>query len=321
MRIKWRYMAIMVVVMLVISSLTAYVAYESVQRNRLGYIGVEVDKEVFTADEDVTFQLVSLTRNARFNITDRWYMDQEDERNRGFDVLRVPDVMDPETFLDDLSSLDYLRSRSTFFPVGRAFFDHFDSRDGSIRIAWNGTVAEEGWNENGSFLRYSPAVSGHYVIVPRSSWSPDMKVSFMINERSMFYYDSLNIDIEPVNHPDDKLTLGLALRAPPGTAGEISCDLNLSLSYFGSPFELSENVLAFHEETGIILSEGQDWVRTLVFNISIPDHGYVPNGEDDFRNRYFSPLVIDVVLTTAVGTYITGLSAIWDGGWEYEYQY
>ncbi len=314
-------MAIIVAVMLVVSSLAAFATYGSVQRNRLGYIGIEVDKEVFTSGEDVTFQLVSLTRNAKFNITDRWYMDHEDERDRGFDVMKVPDVMNPETFLDDLSSLDYLRSHSTFIPIGRAFFDHFDSRDGSLRIAWNGTVAEEDWNEDGWFVRYSPAVSGHYVIVPRISWSSDMKVSFIIDERSMFYYDSLDIGIEPVNHPDDNLTIGLAIRAPPGTTGNISCDLNLSLSYIGSPFESAENVQVHHEETNITLSEGHDWVRTLVFNISIPDHGYVPSGEEDFRNRYFSPLVIEVVLTTAVGTYITGLSAIWDGGWEYEYQY
>lgn len=321
MRIKWRYMAIIVAVMLAISSLTAFVAYESVQGNRLGYIGIEVDKEVFTSEEDVTFRLVSLTLNAKFNITDRWYMDQEDDSNRGFDIVRVSDDVNPETFLDDPSSLDYMRSHPTYIPVGRAFFDYFDSRDGSLLITWNGTAVEENLDGNGSFMRYSPAVSGHYVIIPRISWSSDMKVSFMINERSVFYYDSLTIGLEPRNHPDTNLTLMIALSAPPGVVGDITCDLDLHLDYHGSIFESMESANELFTESGIVLGEGRDWVRTLVFNISIPDHGYVPIGNEDFHNRYFSPLRIDVVLTTTVGTFVTGFSAIWDGGWDYEYQY
>ncbi len=314
-------MAIIIVIMSLACSLTAFVAYESVQRNRLGYIVIEVDKRAFTSGEDVTFRLVSLTGNAKFNITDRWYMDHEDERDRGFDMVRVPDVVSPETFLDDLSALDYLRAHSTFIPIGRAFFDHFDSRDGSIQIVWNGTVVTEGWNANGSYLSYGPAVSGHYVIVPRSSWSSDLKVSFVINERSMFYYDSLGVGIEPVNHPDDNLTIGLFLRAPPGTIGDMTCDLNLSLSTSATRSSPRRADCIYGGGQGIALSAEQDAVRNLVFNISIPDHGYSPSGDDEFMNRYFSPVIIAVVLTTNLDTYVTGLSATWDGGWVYDYQY
>ncbi len=315
-------MAVILAVMLVISSLAAFVAYESVQRNRLGYIGIEVDKEVFTSEEDVTFRLVSLSRNAEFNITDRWNDDVDDDFYRGLDLVRVPDIMDAETFLDDLSSLDYLRNHNTYVPLGRAFFDHFDSQDDSLQVTWNGTVVKEYWDGNGSFLRYSPAVSGFYVIVPRNSWSADHKVSFLVNERSVFYYDSLDVGMKVTNHIEEDVTVELTLRAPPWTIDNVTCDLDLVLYYQGSIFEPAEDEDAHHyEEKSIVLNPGQDRVRTLVFNVSIPDHGYAPPGTEGLHNRYFSTLTIDVVLTTTIGTYVTGLSAIWDGGWDYQYQY
>jgi len=322
MRIKKQFMAIIIAVILIASSVLAYTTYVSVQEDRVGYIGIEVDKKTFNSSEDVTFHLVSLTDNAKFNITDHW-VDWGDEQYDGLDIIRVPDSEDPDTFLDDQNNLDYIHFQSSYYnTVGKAHFNYFNSEDGSLQVTWNRTIRWDGMVEGNWTVVYHPAVSGYYVVAPRISWrAEEDNHVFVIDEKAIFYYDSLDTNITATNVPNTNVTIELTLQAPPGAVGNIICDLNTTLYYEANPFEYMDEVTLYHNETGIVLTSDQDRVITIIFNVSVPDHGYETPFEDEYDDNYFSVLSFDIVLTTSIGDYISGFEAEWDGGWEYNCQY
>lgn len=61
MRLKKKYLALIVVIMLVGVAFVASLVYGSVQATRIAYVAVRADQEVFTSAENVTFKLVPLT--------------------------------------------------------------------------------------------------------------------------------------------------------------------------------------------------------------------------------------------------------------------
>jgi hypothetical protein len=70
-------------------------------------------------------------------------------------------------------------------------------------MSWNGTIEiyndelvngpEVGWGQEP--YRWASATSGHYLLYPRLEWSDGHVTKCMLDESSMFYYDSLNVDI------------------------------------------------------------------------------------------------------------------------------
>lgn len=116
-------------------------------------------------------------------------------------VVRIPDEVDPTELLTDPSLLDRIHSwgfGGTILPIGT-----FNSVDGPLEMSWNGTIEiynnelvngpEVGWGQEP--YRWASATSGHYLLYPRLEWSEGHVTKCMLDESSMFYYESLNVDI------------------------------------------------------------------------------------------------------------------------------
>lgn len=186
MRLKKKYLAIIVVIMLVGVAFVASMVYGSVQSTRVAYVAVRADKEVFTGAEDVTFKLVPLTDGVQFTVDD-WY----DKNWNGVHVVRIPDSVDPGEVVTNISLLNQFSSWDRGYaivPTGS-----FNSTGEALELSWNGTLGvynfvtgEEDW---------VGATSGYYLLYPRLQWSYGHVTKFMLDEGAVFYYDSLNANV------------------------------------------------------------------------------------------------------------------------------
>lgn len=194
-RLKKKYLAVIVVAMILGVALLASLVYGSVQDSRIAYIAVRADKDVYTSGENVTFKLVSLTDGIEFT------MDGRNDLRNGMHVVRIPDSVDPTEILNDPFLLDRMYSwerRSIILPI-----ETFNSADGPLEMSWNGSIQvyndeliddpEVGWYQKQH--QWVSATSGYYLLYPRLEWSAGHVTKCMLDESSMFYYDSLNVNI------------------------------------------------------------------------------------------------------------------------------
>lgn len=200
-RLKKKYLAIIVVVMIVGVALLASLVYSSVQGSRIAYIAVRTDKDVYTSDENVTFRLVPLTDGIEFT------MGGQNDPRYGMHVVRIPDDVDPAEILTDPLLLDRIYSwerKSIILPI-----ETFNSADGPLEMSWNGTIQiyndelvddpEVGWSQKQ--YQWVSATSGHYLLYPRLQWYAGHVTKCMLDESSIFYYESLNVNISAVHSP------------------------------------------------------------------------------------------------------------------------
>ena len=68
MKLKRRYLVVIVVLMVVMTALVASVVVSSVQGSRIAYVAVSADKESYSMGENVTFKLRPLTSGVDFTI-------------------------------------------------------------------------------------------------------------------------------------------------------------------------------------------------------------------------------------------------------------
>lgn len=291
--------------------------------DRAVYLTVEADKEVFTSDENVTFHLVSLSRDREFELVDAADEDEPWQGYGGLNIWKLPDHVDLDAMFDDrLVMWDYFENRGEFYPfTGKVHFGRFSSEDSPLQLSWNGTVTADDHSEEGHGLNYYPATSGHYIIVPTDRYDfADDDYTFIIDRNAIFYYQSLNAGIEMVNGPGENATFNLTMRAPPGTVGEMTGDLFATLNYPGDRFNVSDDLELHCNVTGIVLTTGSDTLHTISFNLSIPEQGN-PGPVWPFTYLLVPEVYFDAVLVTSSGEYHFGMWAQWKGGMMYVFQY
>ena len=185
--------------MIVGVALLASLVYGSVQETRIAYIAVRTDKDVYSSDENVTFELVPLTEGVQFTM-DGW----KDPYRNGVHVVRIPDNVDPSEVVSDPLVLDRIRSwdrERVILPV-----ETFNSSHGPLEMSWNGTM--EVMNEMAESTQWAKATSGYYLLLPMLQWSYGHVTKFMLDDAAVFYYDSINVDINTVR-TDDSFSLSM----------------------------------------------------------------------------------------------------------------
>jgi hypothetical protein len=195
-------------------------------------------------------------------------------------------------------------------------YDYFNSCDGPLKLSWNGTIDVRNTFTNGSV--YVPATSGYYMIEPNFQSVSGHHIVFMLDKNAIFYYNSLKAAVNIINHPNNNVTIELALQAPPGTVGGITCDLFSDFQYY---FNLGGNSSIpnrdhYYNETGIVLTADQEVDRTITFDIAIPNFGYPSDGGYSNTEANFEALLV-----TTSGNYVFGFSGEWYGGWTHVTQY
>lgn len=295
--------------------------YIQMEDDRVVYLTVEADKDVFTSNENVTFRLVSLSGYRDFELVDT-DSDSDEGLCGGIDIWKLPETVDHDALLEDPMASQEFYSRAEFYPyTAKVHFDRFSSEDQPLQLSWNGTVAVDEWSEEGHRYLYYPATSGYYMIAPSQSVDfADEDYTFIISKNAIFYYDSLDAGIVLDVNPGENVTYDLTMRAPAGTMGTITGDLNATLYYPGDPFNVTEDARLYWNETDVTLSAGTDTLRTLTFNISVPDMGY-PHPGGPWFPMVVSTIYFNAVLTTPEGEYHFGMWVQWKGGLSFVYQY
>lgn len=313
MRIKRKYLALVVAIILIAASAISYSVYQTIEDNRVAYITVKVDKESFSAGENVTFRLEAVSKGVEFNITDPGAVNGDN--SGGVNIYRIPDGIDPDDLFDGTYSIyqlnyDFLDGASPTM----VHYDYFDSEEGPLEIIWNGSM----WVYDHIFggLSYQPATSGYYLIVPDLEMAYDDHVVCILDKSAVFYYDSFDLKLDIVNNPDTNITVTMSIQASPGTEGEVSCDLYTELTYYHNEEDDEYDPQYPHNETGLTIT-ADSWTNlTFTFDVAVPDHGY-----QEGDSAYFSGVQFYGTLVTSLGNYTFYFSAFWNGGWEDITQY
>jgi hypothetical protein len=320
MRVEKLVLVLLLVTLLITSSVAAVFVYNSMENGRIVHISVRTDKTYYDAGEKVTFKLIDNNPNIEFNVTDPNNSPQNIMINRVvINIFKIPDDMNLDQVVTDLSNnnqlWEHLQTETGLITV---HYDYFSSQETPKSMSWDGMITVH--NTLSEDVLYLPATSGHYVIVPNFLGASDHQIKFNIDRGAIFYYNSLNAGINITNNPDNNVTVKLSLGAPPGTNGNLTCELYSNFDYSGSPPSNLTNMTVpngnhYHNET-IVLASGSETTRTLVFDVQIPDDGEPAGG-----GRSFPGVIFEALLVTPVGNYTFGFNGIWKEGWVEVQQY
>ncbi|MDD1772753.1 MAG: hypothetical protein LUQ09_07515, partial [Methanomassiliicoccales archaeon] len=304
---------LVVAIIIIAASALSYSIYQTIEDNRVAYITVKVDKESFSAGENVTFRLEAVSKDVEFNVSDPGAL--YGGSYGGVNIYRIPDVVDPDDLFDGTLSIHQLNFDSFYgdSPT-RVHYDYFDSDEGPLEMSWNGSMLVHDRIFAGA--SYQPATSGYYLIVPDLEMAYDDHVVCILDESAVFYYDSFDLKLDIVNNPDTNITVTMSMQASPGTVGEMACDLYTEMyyHYYEEGVDLDPNHP--HNETGFVIT-ADSWTNlTFTFDVAVPDHGYPEDGGASFTDVQFYG-----TLVTPLGNYTFYFSAFWNGGWEDVSQY
>jgi len=301
MRLKKRYLAAIIVFIIIVVAALASVIYSSVQAERIAYIAVHADKDVFTSDENVTFQLVPLTEGVQFTVEGGDGMN-----GYGVHVIRIPDSVDPKEVVTNVSLLNDIYS----WDHGRVILpvDSFNSTGEPLRMSWDGTLdyyeyytEYETYAEDEAWANArAKATSGYYILCPYLQWSYGHITKFMLDEGAIFYYDSLNVNITTDRSKDS-----------------FSMSMNISL---GKDMPEGEYKL-FSRLQPMSYEDGQSGTR-LNQNFTLMKGGSVHIDLGPIKADEYSSATYDAVIRGPNGElYAFGFNKGVYEGWYYDYRY
>lgn len=269
MKLKGKYLALIVAVMLVLTAVVASLIVSSVQGSRIAYIAVSADKESYSAGENVTFELRPLSQGIEFTIGGGYYDPYGYYRGESMNIIRIPDHLDPYSLIDDTSVMEsmyqwrYWDSASVPMPA-------FTSTGDPLSMTWNGTIRShtDAFEENS----WGQATAGYYVLYPSSDsgYYPypsgsDRTVRFFLDRSSIFHYGGPEIDYElKAAAPGTDIAISITLPAGASPAqGELSVYLPTWIPSEGPPS-------LFHNRT-VDLEPGGTATVNITFLTPYPD--------------------------------------------------
>ena len=278
MRLKKKYLVVLVALMLVMTAVVASFVVSSVQGTRIAYVAISADKESYSMGEDVTFKLRPLTQGIDFTIGG-----ESGDPYRGtyygemVTIVRIPDDVDPYSLIDRSGGLNDISMWKSHSPNRASIpIPLFSSSGESLDMSWNGTL--RAYDKTGSYI-WGEATAGYYLLYPEY-YSYGRTVKFFLDHSSIFYYDGLDVDYE-ITTEGQETTITMSLTLPDYTSpteGRLSAYVPYDGMQISSPY---------HNQT-LDLKAGE---TSTVF-IKVPS-----------SNPYLS---LDAVLVTDAGTYIFG---------------
>jgi hypothetical protein len=235
MRLKRKFLALIVVIMLVITTLVASMMVQYTQGGRIAYVGVRTDKSVYSDGEDVTFKFVPLTTGVYFSTSGR-YQDlyegtyyQGDPNYHAVMIVKIPDGYSPDQVIGQ-KNLNSIYSWNSGANMGTGF-DYFNSTDGPLSLRWNATVMKQSYDTyNGTVTTtYIKATGGYYIILPSFKSMAGHPVSFQLDRSAIFYIDALKVSAVP-SLIGTSFTFNMRVSAPSNFTGTSHCTMSWSLN-------------------------------------------------------------------------------------------
>lgn len=159
----------------------------SVQGSRVAYMAVRADKASYEMGENVTFTLTPLSPGAKCTL-------QGYSSNSGITMLRLPDDIDPETYLDDEQVLVNISmwSHGGSFPQGPYVAIPSITTNGEpLSFSWNGTIST--FDPVTGNVTWGQASAGYYILCPVNFLSSGSATKLMLDRSSIFYLDGLRV--------------------------------------------------------------------------------------------------------------------------------
>jgi len=169
--------------MIVLTALLASWVVGSVQGTRIAYVGVRADKTDYAMGENVTFSLMPLTEDVQFTVSG-------DYGQAGVYIVRLPDDIDPDTYLDDSSTINNIANHMGGSGVPSVPIPVYNSTGEPLRMSWNGTLPIYG--SEGRQI-WAQVTAGYYVLYPSYHWVYGHATKFMLDRSSIFHLDGLSV--------------------------------------------------------------------------------------------------------------------------------
>lgn len=257
-RLKNRYLAIIIVTMIVITALLASWIVGSVQGARVAYVAVKADKSDFAMGENVTFSLVPLTQDLQFTVSG-------DSGQAGVYIVRLADDVDPDTYLDDPGALYNISSGmysggGTVVPIPQ-----YNSTGEPLRLSWNGTMAQ--YDTAKQTLVWDRATAGNYMLYPSYSWQYGHATKFMLDRASIFHLGGPEVRFN-ITYESSTFIVRTDITMPDGGGPASGLFTTVVPNYrdYSAP-------TAYHNETVNLVPGG---TTTVVLSYPGPDSAYGP---------------------------------------------
>jgi hypothetical protein len=206
MRLKNRYLAIIVVVMLVTTALLASWVVGSVQGTRVAYVAVRADKSDYALGENVTFSLVPLAKGLQFTVNGGG-------SQGGVYIVRLPDDVDPDTYLDDPQAV-YSISNGMHIGGGVAVpIPRYNTTGEPLRLSWNGTMMQ--FDPAKQAMAWDRATAGYYLLSPAYNWEYGHVTKFMLDRSSIFHLDGPAVRFD-ISYESSMFTVRTEISMPIG---------------------------------------------------------------------------------------------------------
>jgi hypothetical protein len=260
MRLKNRYLAIIVVTMVVLTAVLASWVVGSVQGTRVAYVAVKVDKSEFAMGENVTFSLVPLTQDLQFTITG-------DGGQAGVYVVRLGNDIDPDTFLDDANAIDDI-GRNLYSAGGAVIIPipQYNSTGDPLKMSWNGTMPQ--YDPAKQTMGWEKATAGNYVLYPVYSWQYGHVTKFMLDRGSIFHLGGPAVKFD-ISHDSSQFTIRTDITLPEDADPMSGLFTTVVPNLVGGYNATTE----YHNET-LDLAPGR--TTTVTFSYPAPDLTYGP---------------------------------------------
>jgi hypothetical protein len=234
MRLKRKFVALIVVVMLVVTALFASMMSQYAQGGRIAYVGVKTDKGTFADGENVSFKFIPLTNGVYFSTSgiDTSYGMYYGQTIGAVHIIRIPADVDPDHIINDKKILSKVQSWDNRDMT--VAFDYFNSTDGTMSLSWNGTVMQYLYGDSyaSPSVIYRKALAGYYLIYPQFTSLDGHSVKFQLDRNAIFYLDTLKLSAVPGIY-GTIVTYNMTVSVPTTLTGGSHCNMSWSINGMG----------------------------------------------------------------------------------------
>ncbi|MDW5562022.1 MAG: hypothetical protein SA339_02260 [Methanomassiliicoccus sp.] len=234
--------------MVILAALLASWVVGTVQGSKVAYVAVRADKTEYNIGENVTFSLVPLSQDVQFTVTG-------DYGQSGVYIVRLPDNIDPDTYLDDPNVVSNLSHSSHGNGVTAVPIPQYNSTGEPLRLSWNGTI--ESYNDGS--MKWDRATAGYYLLYPVYSWQYGHSAKFMLERASIFHLDGLSVRFN-ISLDSSVFTIRTDLYLPQGSESMTGLFTTIVPNYSYS-FNTTTN---YHNET-LELRPGETTTVTITY--------------------------------------------------------
>lgn len=243
--------------MIILTALLASWVVGSVQGSRVAYVAVRADKTNYAMGENVTFSLVPLAEDVQFTVSG-------DYGQGGVYIVRLPDDINPDTYLDDSNTVNNIANHMGGSWAPSVPIPVYNSTGEPLKMSWNGTLSVP---DTEGRMTWARATAGYYLLYPSYYWMYGHATKFMLDRSSIFHLDGLSVKYD-ISLDASFYTIRTELSLPEG-AEPMSGLFTTIVPNNSVPYN---DTITYHNET-LDLRPGEATTVTISYSARDPSYG------------------------------------------------